>query len=297
MRPLQSTDFRSTRRVLEPDDFGLGSEGPDPPPSDLIDIATWNSIVSLPDDVSVRTSNHFGSELVRTWSYSNDWNCLAGALQESLADSESSPLSDVALDVGDELQTSVYNALVGYYRVAFSCLRTTLEMMSVGLRFELEGRPQAYQDWLNGKSEAGVGMALDFLSSFGAVRSLETQLMTATGDNLFRQKTSRDLGGLARRTFNELSKFTHGAPGFTDSAMRQSNGPIFVPASFEKWVLLYTKTMAIMVLEARLGNSNLGALSYDSSSTVHELFDKLIGELPSSEDGTSVLRSIPQGIW
>ena len=39
------------------------SEGPDLPPRDLIDKAVWNSIINLPDDVSLRTSADHGTEL------------------------------------------------------------------------------------------------------------------------------------------------------------------------------------------------------------------------------------------
>jgi hypothetical protein len=61
-RPLPTSDFRAIRIVLEPDDFALSSGEPDPPPSDLIDENIWHGIMTLPDDVSVRTSNHYGSE-------------------------------------------------------------------------------------------------------------------------------------------------------------------------------------------------------------------------------------------
>jgi hypothetical protein len=54
---LPLTDFRARRSVLDPDDFAGGDDLPDPPPSDLIDPDTWQGIVGLPDDVSVRTSN------------------------------------------------------------------------------------------------------------------------------------------------------------------------------------------------------------------------------------------------
>jgi hypothetical protein len=56
-KPLPLEDFRAVRIVLEDDDFALVPENPDHPPWDLIDRDTWNSIVTLPDDVGIRTSN------------------------------------------------------------------------------------------------------------------------------------------------------------------------------------------------------------------------------------------------
>jgi hypothetical protein len=49
--------------VLEDEDFALVSENPDHTPRDLIERNVWNSIVTLPDDVSVRTSNEYGQLL------------------------------------------------------------------------------------------------------------------------------------------------------------------------------------------------------------------------------------------
>jgi hypothetical protein len=57
MKPLDPNDYRAFRLTLEPDDFALGPDQPDEPPSDLIDKATCESMMSLPDDVSIRTSN------------------------------------------------------------------------------------------------------------------------------------------------------------------------------------------------------------------------------------------------
>ena len=52
------SDFRARRTVLTRRDFGYAPK-PAPPPSDLVRKATWDSIVTLPDDVRVvRTTNY-----------------------------------------------------------------------------------------------------------------------------------------------------------------------------------------------------------------------------------------------
>ena len=53
-KSLPLEDFRAVRIVLENDDFAIVPEDPDRPARDLIDRDTWNSIVTLPDDVSIR---------------------------------------------------------------------------------------------------------------------------------------------------------------------------------------------------------------------------------------------------
>jgi len=62
-KKLALTDFRAVRVVLEPEDFALGGDEPDPPPSDLIAAETWSGITVLPDDVAIRTSDHNGLAL------------------------------------------------------------------------------------------------------------------------------------------------------------------------------------------------------------------------------------------
>lgn len=62
-KSLPIDDFRAIRIILEPDDFALTDGKPDVP-TDLIDEETWWHIMMLPDDVSIRTSNHQG-KLIR----------------------------------------------------------------------------------------------------------------------------------------------------------------------------------------------------------------------------------------
>jgi hypothetical protein len=130
MKALPDSDFRSRRLVLEPEDFALGPDDTDSPPSDLIDEDTWRSMMSLQDDVSVKTSNEYGSALKQMWGFWSEWSCVVGALQELAPSVGEAPLCAAACDVGDEFQASISNAVVGFYRVAFSCLRNALENMS-----------------------------------------------------------------------------------------------------------------------------------------------------------------------
>src|SRR5690348_15781946 len=136
MKALPEEDFRSKRLMLEPSDFALGSEEPDVPPSDLIDQGIWRSMTSLQDDVSIRTSDHYGSELKSLWELWSEWNCLSGALQKLAKGAPYAPISHFSSDAGDEFQASVCNALVGFYRVAFSCLRSVIEQTTVGTQLE-----------------------------------------------------------------------------------------------------------------------------------------------------------------
>lgn len=52
--------FRSARRVLELEDFAISDYGPEFAKTDLISENVWHKIMTLPDDVAVRTANHQG---------------------------------------------------------------------------------------------------------------------------------------------------------------------------------------------------------------------------------------------
>lgn len=64
MKRLDDSDFRARRFMLEKPDFAW-APGKYSGPTNLIDEDTWISIVALPDDVSIRTSDKYGSQLAQ----------------------------------------------------------------------------------------------------------------------------------------------------------------------------------------------------------------------------------------
>jgi hypothetical protein len=208
-----------------------------------------------------------------------------------------SPLCAAACDVGDEFQASISNALVGFYRVAFSCLRNALENMSIGLELELSSDSVRFNSWQSGDIELNLGWAADVLPSHSVVFSIENHCKKVCADNFFRQRSPTDNGGVVRRLFKKLSKFTHGTPGFSDAEMRNSNGPIFVPESFQSWRSLFSTTYALVPFEAKLGRPKLATLAYGSDLNARNLFQQVTDRLPPTEDGVVVLRSLPVSFW
>ncbi len=61
-KKLPETDFRAERSKLEPHEFA-NSEGQDVAPSDLIEEEVWDGMMHLPEDVSIRISDHNGTRL------------------------------------------------------------------------------------------------------------------------------------------------------------------------------------------------------------------------------------------
>src|SRR6266568_24607 len=227
-------DFRESRIRLPPEAFAI-AEGADLPPTDLIKKSVWASIVSFPDDVSLRTSNDHGANLETMHKLWGSWIESCGNDQD--------PMSYFMPDAADEFQASIFNSLCGFYRVASDTLRAALEKATIGAYFQL----CALEGWKpDAPLEIKFGSACDALSDHSSIRPLNEYLKSKFGNALFEQKSMSDAGGWARRLYSRLSEFTHAKSGKTSAAMWEgSNGPIYVSKSFGGTYALYLDTMAL----------------------------------------------------
>ncbi|HEY4354686.1 MAG TPA: hypothetical protein VGN16_02985 [Acidobacteriaceae bacterium] len=249
-KSLPKSDFRSRRRILLKSDFAF-AEGPEPAPSDKIDVGVWQSVVTLPDDVSVRTSNHQGKKLKQLEELNTAW------LYAMRMPPYRERMSQVMLDVHDEMSASLYNCLVGYYRFSAGGMRNVLELSTIGCWAQVCGTKQEFRDWQKGKIELSLGKACDGLIS--GASSLEAHLKATVNDTLFAQKNSKTTGltaqgGYVRRIFSGISNFAHSRPKHTNADTWESNGPIYVESAFNHIASIHFETIAIayvLVLLAR----------------------------------------------
>jgi hypothetical protein len=149
---LPDTDFRARHRVLTRGDFAYAPK-PERPASDAINKSTWDSIVTLPDDVAVRTSNHHGTALKQL-------DDLWGAWVESFGETQDC-LFSAMLDAGDDFQSATYTALTGFYRLSVSALRSALELIATGTWTQVCGKDAEYRAWRAGKTPLSFGQACD----------------------------------------------------------------------------------------------------------------------------------------
>ncbi|MCL5998334.1 MAG: hypothetical protein M1546_20125 [Chloroflexi bacterium] len=243
-KPLPLDDFRAVRIILEPDDFALSS-GEEPPPWDLVDEKTWHGITVLPDDVSIRTSNHHGSLLKTLYDLWGAWIEAVGCDQD--------PLYDTILDAADEFQAVTFNALHGYYRQAFGCLRNALEQVIIGTYCQICCRVADFAQWRAGQAEISFGQACDGLAGASPIQPCNAHIQITLGDSIFNQRTKTSPGGWARRLYSELSDYSHTRPGFTNADMWASNGPIYVREAFVSTAKMYLQTSALCFILVRLG--------------------------------------------
>jgi len=177
-----------------PSDFAIAPEGPEPLPQDIIDEKTWCSIIQLPDDVTIATTNDFGGQIRHAESIQANWVGLTLDIFGP-GDQESSPFNRTVVNSFSELQASLFNAMCGYYRTGISALRNTLEHLTIGLDYELKHSRAMFEDWMDGKASKNIkfGNSASSIASKGNPRigRIEARLMTAVGDNVFRQEESR----------------------------------------------------------------------------------------------------------
>jgi len=233
---LPISDFRAVRVVLEPDDFALSSPEPDPPPSDLISKKAWSGIMNLPDDVAIRTSDHNGKILGEVHWLWGRWIEATGETQDALF----VPM----LDACNDLQASIFDAMHGYYRTAFSALRNVLELMTIATCGALRNSSQ-YGKWRNGSAEFKFGAACDQLCKEAFITVFNKGMRVAGHQSLWDSKGASLPGGYSRRLYKELCNYAHSRPGFTDADMRQSNGPIYVHRAFFDWYYAYLRTISL----------------------------------------------------
>jgi len=252
VKSLPPDDFRATRMVLEPDDF-LIFEGEELPPSDLIDGDTWYGIVTWPDDVSIRTSNHHGKLL----KILNElWGAWIEAIGESVGSDEEDPLYGTILDAADEFKAATFNSLHGYYRTSVSCLRNALELIAIGACCQVCNREEEYKLWRAGKIEIRFGKACDILGKTETARTLELHLSNTLKDSIFGQKKGSYPGGSARRLYSRLSDYSHSRPGFTQFEMWNSTGPVYSYDAFIETTQLHFETCLLCFTLTKLGRSD-----------------------------------------
>ncbi len=90
-----------------------------------------------------------------------------------------------------------------------------------------------------------------------------------------------------------MSQFTHGNPEFSNADLWEgSNGPIFVPKSFKRWSITFSKVFALCVIEAKLAKPTITVLGAGSKQTIDNLYSLLLGKIPAKEDGSAIFKAL-----
>jgi hypothetical protein len=244
-RSLDLSDFRGVRVVLEPSDFALGDDIPEPPPSDLIDKGTWLSLMTLPDDVAIRTSSYHGTAVKKmhdTW----------GALVQAVATDNQDALDAALLDAADDFQGAVFNAFCGFYRLSFTSLRSVVKLITIGTDALISGNVSNFEQWRAGQLTITFDAACSGINRSSRLQALRGHLRAKLSDSLFDPKEPTRNGGWARRLYSALSNYSHSRLGHTDADARQSNGPIYVPKTFVQTIRMHIEVAAFAFIMVKL---------------------------------------------
>ena len=261
-RKLNINDFRAVRWILKDSDFAL-VQGPEPPPSDLIEKEVWDGITTLPDDVAIRTSNHEGGVLKTLY---NSWGFWIESLPTTYTKTNRlyMPMCDAAYD----FDSAIFNLLHGFYRQSIDSLRSALELIAIGASYQLVNDDKEFNQWRSGQLEISFRNACDKIMKNTRVDALEKHLLETLKDNMFRQKSGKDPGGWVRRLYKELCNYVHSRPGFTNGDMWNSNGPIYDKNAVEISALFYIETMITCYFLVKLARPD-----FILSSNASDLFD------------------------
>jgi hypothetical protein len=226
-----------------------------------------------------------------------DWISVVDALQAAVTNPAESPIARTACDATDYFQASIFNALTGHYRLAFTALRAVMENTFLGMHFQLASSNNDFNDWLNG-GEFNFGPIANGIRQHSNVNALEDSLMSSLSDNLYRQ-AHRGIheGGFARRLFRRLSKYAHGAPGHTDADMWQSTGPVFVGNVFADWAQYFLAVYALALIHCRLAQPKLDVLDNSDSSGTKLLFQEVIQQLAVTSEAKRLFDALPATVW
>ena len=240
-KKMATTDFRAVRTVLEASDFALAPRPPESPANDMIDNATWERIQTLPETVSIFTSNDHGRDLSLL---SDLWGWWVETLPTKHVEAPKQAVYRACLTATDEFQAATFNALHGFYRVVADSLRSAVEQMTIGVNLELEGDAANIGAWLDGKQQ--------FLFN-GACVSLQKRFKANRLRLLFQQKDGKNEKGWVRSLHKELSEYSHARPGFDALHLwKGSNGPVYVNSAFQwsvrKWLLSYATCVILLKL-------------------------------------------------
>lgn len=240
--------------------------------TDLISEETWHSLTGLQTDVLLRTTGSEGSLTHRVYRLAADWIWVCPTYPDS------APFMHApALVAYEEFDAAVFNAVHGYYRQAFNCMRSALETLSIAAGYAVTRNAVEFEAWRNGE-EIFFGKARRFLENSSDGRRIDKAVDTP----IFGE--DNETHWLAHQ-YGKLCDYTHGNPGHTNMDLWLSNGPIFVPAALHTVEEELRETLALAYLLLKLGwtgytpTEGIANLLWGSTAGWSEYHKFLVGEL------------------
>ena len=216
---LAPDDFRRDRAMLAPEAFAL-SEGDDPPINDLVDKATWDHVVHVPDDVAIRTTNWTGSVTDLIHGVSSEW-LFAIPIHREGAPYASEP----AILAYEEFEALGFAALHGFYRQALGCLRNALETMAHAAACAATANEEQFRRWRAGEVDLRFGDSRAVILGSVSGREIEGRSRASVFGSV------SDSGWLAM-LYRRLCAYAHSQAGCNNADFWEGNGPVYSPRAY-----------------------------------------------------------------
>jgi hypothetical protein len=241
VRKLHSSDFRARRLILEPEDFALTDGKPDPRPTDLISEEVWNALTTLPGDVAIRTTSHQGTRIAILYELWSGW--VHAIPRDGI-------VAEAMLDSADDFAISLFNLLHGFYKPSISALRNALEAMTLACACVVSGDSAKWNSWQRGE-QVRFKLECDTLQSLPQLRIREQKAQEVAGVGIFMRNEEDGRNAWARDLYQRLSRFTHARGDSTNSALWNSNGPIYSADGMKISYHAYLETYSLLLLIAK----------------------------------------------
>ena len=247
-----SPDFRSKRQLLPDDAFALVNEQFGEPTA-LIAEPLWRGLMSLPDDVVLRTTAHQGPMAEHCW------QILAAWVEDFPIDrTQESFVVEAMMDVADALQASTFSALHGYYRQGLASLRGVLEVMLTAASFAVRDDRVGLENFRYGPGNNSSWIQFSSDLDIVARDTKAKELSVVMGSHALFQGTGRTRSGWIWGNYQLLSRYLHAIPGATDGEVWMgSNGPRWVPEAFVRHLRFLRETFVIAILICKIADPEL----------------------------------------
>jgi hypothetical protein len=242
-------------------------------------------LIYLPDDVSIRTSDHHGALLKQAYDAWGWWVSLVLDVQSLAEDPEHDSLCLGCLLVTDELQASMFTMMTGFYRQSIADLRSALEALLMGVYYRRFPNAEMFQRWADGDQGAQVS----FNGARGTLaRSVPFKLSNNQPGELTSLMSQR---GWVDFLYTTLSGFSHGRPFYVNrfgdripsmnvEMWGGSNGPIYEPRSVRLWTTYYFDISLLLVLLVGLAEPRLVKLARPTDIPYTAFLDRLLTSHP-----------------
>jgi hypothetical protein len=240
-RPITHGTYREDRSYLA-DHVFLQVPGPkDPTPLDLLDEERWESLMALPTDVLLRTTDHLGPMV-------EDMGELAHGWIRSMPDESTKVpyLFEACLDAHDEFHAAPFIAAHGWYRQATAALRNALELMAHGARYAITNDRTGHSAWRAGTTKPQFGNSRDILMRQPTIESIDRKL----GSGGVFAKTPP---GVLVELYDDVCRYAHSTPGYTNADIWRSNGPVFIPRAFTRFWLDFCDVIVACYVLFKIG--------------------------------------------